>query len=660
MIVNTFTGKTSALYAAFDFETHTFVDGKILPEEELRRMCGEIDETGKPVYSQSWWREHTTVECWAWIIYTPDGFAIAESFEEWLYVIQKAHIKTGWFYNAPFDFSILDYRMLSDGWEYVEKAKEARQYSELANDYGVRYSMTICAPYTKEKGDRSKRTKWKFTCYDLKNILHGGLRQLLQDFDVRDDDGNQIRKTEMEYQSADGRSDAEIEYMKNDAAGLWWLIDKAGQIMETRYGQIIRGQNPEILTAAGLAKRVFLNAMYPESRTKWFAAWKFRHDHPIDMAKDEYFRSHGLLNGGLVVVNPRYAKKTLTGVKMHRYDVNSEYPAYMHDMRSVYGFPYVYKTPREAAEWHDQTEACFIYEFDVLRARIKDGALPCWRDPFTMKITDEITITPITNSVMMFREEFEELLYWYDVFDMNISRVIVYNTRKEKAIEQTIDREYTGKQEARANKEKGLESFHKIILNGFSGKYSQNPRRSKSRRVLTDNHVSYEEFGTEEDPKSLMQVVQGSRITANGRCMLRRYARIACGGVENTARLWVYADTDSLHLLCEAPPEIIDKNKLGFMKHENETPIVEACFLAPKTYYEKEESGAIEIHAKGVRKESIKELIANGTKISDIYQAGFRVASLSALNVRGGKALLPFYKQITGEEGIPVYTELYQ
>ena len=52
------------------------------------------------------------------------------------------------------------------------------------------------------------------------------------------------------------------------------------------------------------------------------------------------------------------------------------------------------------------------------------------------------------------------------------------------------------------------------------------------------------------------------------------------------------------------------------------------------------------IHSKGVNVERIEELVKRGVPLDKIYTPGYKVQSLSALNVRGGKALLPFPKNI--------------
>lgn len=650
MLVDTFTGRIKSPYVACDIETHTYVDGEIIPDAKIRQMCAQSKrEKGHtvPCYPVSWWREHTEVKAWAYIVYAPEGWAIAETWEEFEALLVRIRARVGWFYNAPFDFSVLDYDMLSRGWEHVGKAsKTPRQYSELSNDFGARYSMTCTFPYHREKGDRSKRTTWKTTFYDLRNIFGGGLAQLLRDFDVRDADGTPIRKLEMDYQAAQG-SDSDLEYMKADAAGLWWLIDKAGGRMCDLYGLDIRCGKPDILTASTLAKRVVFAELYPHVQSWQRQRQTFARYHPMNYQLDQTMRAYGLLGGGRVMLNPAIKGKHLEGIKANRYDFNSEYPAYMANMLSVIGRPEAFPTYDDAREWYPET-SCFIYVFDELRAILRDGMIPSFRNPFTGNIDAFIDIQRGAGPIALFKEEFDELFgYWYDLDHFRLREVITFPTTKEHAIERVMRREYARKTEAKLTGDKALSSFSKLVMNGYGGKYSQNPNRDVITRVL-DGHVQKRCIGEEKDEKALMQVVQGARITAGGRCMLLRACRDICGR-EVSDRL-LYTDTDSIHAIGEAPHT--SETELGALKRENKTPIVRACFLAPKTYYEIEESGKIEIHAKGVRTSDIEALIKRGVPIETIYREGYRVQSLSALNVRGGKALLPLPKVLCRETDI--------
>lgn len=651
MIVNTFTGKTTAQYAAFDFETRTMIDGWCVPEETIRAMCADKDH-----YPLGWWRKHAEVVCWAWIVYTPDGFAIAETFEEWMQVIQDAGIKTGWFYNAPFDFTILDYAMLSRGWEYVEKAKQPKTYAELCSNFGARYSMDIVAPYLRKKGDRSRRQSWKVTLYDLRNILHGGLANLLRDFDVKDGEGRPLRKLEMDYQQATGDKQEEIDYMKADAEGLWWLIHTAGAMLSDRYGLDIRHGKPDVLTASGLAKRVFLSRLYPRSKTYSHAIRSFKHDHPMGLESDQWFRAGGLLQGGLPVINEDYAGRTLTGISANRYDVNSEYPYYMSRMRSVCGMYSTHRTLEEAQLYYGVT-GCYILVFSRLIAICKPEMVPSWRDPYTGKIVQEFRHTADRGQLMIFLEEYEELKFWYDIITEEIEMVVAYQTRPEPAIWNTVKWEYAEKTEARRSGQKVRATFPKLVMNGYGGKYSQNPHHDVvTRELAPEGYTRLVCTGEDTDEAGLMHVVQGARITAAGRMIWRRWARLICDGKVRERLL--YGDTDSFHVLAEAPGQYVDAEKLGYLKKENATPIVRACFLAPKTYFEEEASGKLELHAKGVHIEAIEELIRQGTPVEKIYTKGFTIQTTSAVNVKGGKALLPLPKIITRPDLFPDETYL--
>lgn len=664
MLVNTFKGPVTSKYVAMDTETKVYIDGKILSDSEVRAMCGEYNTVGGERvyrYPPSWWREHARVECWAWIIYAPEGFAICESFEEFADLCIQLRIKSAWWYYAPFDFALIDSELLSRGWKQTERAKNPREYSELSSDFGARYTLTMHFPYARKRGDRSKRAGWRMQSYDLRNIFAGGLARLLEEFDARDGDGVPIRKLEMDYQGANGSVD-DIKYMYADAAGLWWLVDRLSRYMEENYGYSIRNGKPDVLTASGLAKRVYFDERF--GRIPYYKQKRcFRRAHPMTPEQDEYFRTHGLLGGGLVLVNPDIRGKHLTDIEAYRADVNSEYPFIMEGMRMICGRPDTFKTVEEARDWHGET-ACIIYEIDRLTAYVKPNKVPCWRNPFTGKILSEYIITTADTSLCIFKEEFDELSEWYDIESdrLHIRAVYSYKTMEEPALGRLMRREYERKTEAKIEGDAAKSYFSKLIMNGLGGKFSQNPRHQLHERVMTpDGHVHLEmvlideegnrtkdpDEGTpavELDEESIMHVVQGAAITCGGRVYLRKLAREICG--ENVRAKLLYTDTDSLHTLCTPPSHLVSSTRLGALKVENKTPIIEACFLAPKTYFETESGGITEVHAKGIRLEDIQHMHKKGVPFAQIYRPGFRIQSLSALNVRGGKMLLPLPKQI--------------
>lgn len=649
MLINTFTGKLTSKYAAMDTETHTYIDGKLLPQQKIRQMCAQtkvVKGRRELCFPPSWFRSHCEVKCWAYIIYAPEGFAIAESFEEFMTLCVDLRIRHAWFYNAPFDFSILDYDLLSREYAHVEKITHPMEYDEMCNDFGARYRMRIAFP-----SDQFKSGRWVTSMYDLRNILPGGLAKNLEDFKVTDSTGDDIRKRKMDYQSATVTDD-DIKYMLADSAGLWHLIERAGAVLRETYGVDITNGAPDAYTASSIAKRYILTRMYPGNNWS-YTQKRFKKDHPMTLERDQYYREHGLLGGGRVLINPHFRYEHLKDTHVNRYDANSHYPAYMADMLSIYGFPDWFATRKQAADWYPE-DACYILEFSELYMTLKPNAIPAWRDPITTEIVAIIHLSRGDPTLLMFEEEFKELQNWYDLIDYRLDGVHVYKTRKEPQIESVMREEYARKAEAKKVGNTAIQSGSKLIMNGYGGKYSQNPWRSVINREL-DEYVHRVEVRKYCEESALMHVVQGARITANGRVRLLQAARRITG--EDMINKLLYGDTDSLHTFTTY--QGADPYRLGEFKKENKTPITRACFIAPKTYYEIEESGKMELHAKGVHLEDVEALIKRGVPLERIYSPGYCVQALTSLNVKGGKALLPFPKQIMkGKHGAGIDLDL--
>ena len=152
-----------------------------------------------------------------------------------------------------------------------------------------------------------------------------------------------------------------------------------------------------------------------------------------------------------------------------------------------------------------------------------------------------------------------------------------------------------------------------------------------------------------------MNIVQGAYITAMGRVILRQSCRdIADRAGKPVAACILYTDTDSIHSTEQY--DGCDPLQIGKLKCENKKPITQAVFLAPKTYAEiigdikpedvpqavKDE--LISLHCKGVHVESLQEALQSGESLPEVYKVGRKYLSLSAVNVQGGKALLPLPK----------------
>jgi hypothetical protein len=122
-----------------------------------------------------------------------------------------------------------------------------------------------------------------------------------------------------------------------------------------------------------------------------------------------------------------------------------------------------------------------------------------------------------------------------------------------------------------------IRALAKLMLNSLYGKFAKNPNVDTKMPYLNeDGAISYKIM--EHAPDDPVYTAMGAFITA--------YAR------EKTIRTgqsiydrYVYADTDSLHILGDAVPDIeVHPTHLGAWKHENN--FIRARFLRAKTYIE--------------------------------------------------------------------------
>ena len=162
----------------------------------------------------------------------------------------------------------------------------------------------------------------------------------------------------------------------------------------------------------------------------------------------------------------------------------------------------------------------------------------------------------------------------------------------------------------------------------------------------------------ELDGRGAMNVGVGSLVTSYARCYILSKIREIC---PNPKRDFVYIDTDSIHTFNQY--DKADPKALGALKCEACCPAIK--YIAPKTYLDVlgiNEDGTIgwrdfEIHSKGI---SIGSILADLQKkqkgkknglptlelLASKMEYGAKYPVLMAMNVQGGKALVPVYKYL--------------
>lgn len=650
IIYNDFAPFSKEVWGASDTETFTYVDGVKVSNDELLKL-------GK-TKNQAFFRQHASVRVWAWQFSNGRNFFVTNNFDEYIDFLCEHKVKAVWFYNAKFDFAQIDYQLLTHEPQYrlsteADGKQDGWRYESLHNDKGGRYSLKIWTPYKAHgKGSRGRDRHehvHSTAFYDFCNIFGGGLATLLKEFDVKDFDGNAIRKSVIDYQGVDEfhLSESDLNYLKNDSHGLYHLIRIANETLKELTNYDICKAKPDVMTAGGLAKKMLLRFLYPNTQEK-YRKEKFQNEHPLTLKQDKYLREHRLYNGGLCILNDFFAGKLITD-KMNRYDVNSEYPFIMSNMYDLYGEGEKMSVSKwEKLKNKDNYERIFV--INEMHGTLLKNKIPCFRNGYTGKFDKNISVEQI---YLIFEEEFNELLKWYEI-DYDLQYYIVFKKRELKGYNDFVETFYTLKNESKKRGEKSKTKFAKLLLNSSYGKLAERVARRVTWREINAETGSVHLVSNNEeeiDEKSMLSVVQGAYVTALARVWILSHIREICD--EDVLHKLIYCDTDSVHVLAEYDKS--DPYNLGGFKNEG---TFNCCkYIAPKCYFDGkiDDNGAfseLEIHSKGLSIKLIETEFktASGWKsveeVNKRFSYGEKFQPLSGMNIRGGKALIPIEKYL--------------
>lgn len=659
--------------SAFDTETLVLLDGKVVSQAELLKRLRNVKTEEK--------RKRVTNITWAWMFYDEvNGFFMSNDFEIWLLYSCLCSYKYSYCYNATFDFAQIDYEVIANGrdkWKRHVGTEEGKAYNKhqpytyesLHNGTGVRYSYKLWYEYRNK--DRHKYVH-ALELHDFMKLCGGGLKRVLEDLKVKDNEGNDIRKLSMEYQSVDPNNltEEEVDYCLNDVKGLYFAVKNFNETIEKETANELHcyGKKGVILTSGGLAKRELLHNLY-EDVEPFYRLKLFQREHPITEKQDKYVRAYHLYRGGITFLNPRYKGKLVTNKRMYRYDVNSEYPYAMARVHDLVGKPFrltLDEWDAKSEKYKKEHEAIYIME--KIYGKVRPNMLPIWYDPIQHDFTP---IIDIEDKYLIFEREIEELIHWYD-FTYTCTDVIVVK-RGGKNYKDFVEENYKRKAYAKKIKNKTIEQVTKLKLNSSYGKLAERVERVEGHYELNEETgaIHFVEDGVKVDTSASMNVIIGSLVTCEARITLLRYIRDVCK--PNVSKNFVYCDTDSVHAF--AKYKKCDPYKLGALKNETPNGCMAVKYIAPKTYVDVLKIGRnklinlrdIEVHSKGVSiasiiaelqkkaKKKVKtkdgyDYFVNIKQIDEAIAYGKKYTILCAMNVRGGKVLLPTEKYIARNE----------
>lgn len=510
-----------------------------------------------------------------------DNTTIGQSIDDFMKWCSTEN-KIIYFHNLKFDGEFIIHWLFNNGFKY-SKEKQEKTFSCVVSSMGQFYIIEVIF-----KTGNKKQEKVIF--YDSLKKLPFPVRKIAEDFNLS------IQKLEIDYNEERNDdhilTEQEIEYVLHDVK----IVAMALQIqIEQNLTKITIGSDTLNDFKRTISKK------------------QFEINFPIlDIQTDKDIRQ--AYRGGFTYVNPKFQNKDIKNGIV--FDVNSLYPSVMYDKPLPYGLPLFFNSQYE----HDEMYPLFIQNF-TCEFKVKKDYIP------TLQLKNNLSFIPneyITESkeqvnLVLTSVDLELFFEHYDVW--NIEYINGWKFKQCVGIfKPYIDKWGKVKKENKG----AIRQLAKLMLNSLYGKFGTNPDVTVKVPYLDDENVVKWKLG-EKEMRDPIYIPMGVFITAWARHKTISTAQLCFDR-------FIYADTDSLHLVGTDIPKaiehIIDDKELGYWAHES--TFTRARFIRQKTYIE-EIDGKIDVKCAGMP-DTIKSKVT-----WDNFHKGFKSGGkLLPKRVKGG------------------------
>lgn len=447
-----------------------------------------------------------------------------------------------YFSNLKFDGEFILSYLLRNNYRYSD-SHESKTFETLITDDGVFYSITV---YFEKKNKKYK----KVVFYDSLKKLPFKVAVISKAFELED------QKLKIDYDAprpvGHELTPEERAYIVNDcrivAQALKIQFDK-GLTKMTNASDALNGYK------SILGKGIF---------DKWFPTLPVELDDDIRQA----------YRGGFTYLQSFYRHKhVFGGITL---DVNSLYPSVMYYCMLPYGYPMYFEGEYEPDTQYplyiQHLKCCFTLKPKHIPTIQKKGS---GRFVETEYLTSSVDLMGIDEPVELYLTTPDMVLFLehYDVYDMEY-----INGYKFKGTTGMFKEYIDFWMHIKETSTGAMRQLAKLMLNSLYGKFATNPHTRKKVPFMDDNGVVKYELDDPElrDP---VYTAMGAFITAYAREKTIRSA-------QQVYDRFIYADTDSLHLVGTDIPEGIEVHptKLGAWKHEG--TFVDSKYIRAKTYIE--------------------------------------------------------------------------
>ena len=480
--------------------------------------------------------EKTRVWAWAVVDIETQHFLYGNDMESFIdFCISNPD--TYYFHNLKFDGEFIVSWLLNNGYTYNHERKiQKNEFTAIIADTGQWYSLTVCA-------GKKKRVKF----LDSLKILPLSVAQIAKTYNLP------MQKLKIDY-TADREighelTEQEINYIRNDVT----IVSLALKLMFS--------QGLDAMTQAS-------NAMKDYKETIGLKAFSYYYP-TFDIDLDAELRKS--YKGGFTYLKDGYSEKDVgKGIVL---DVNSLYPSVMYNELLPYGIPRKFEGKYQSNELYPLYIQFFSCCFDLKPKHIPTLQL---KHSSQFKPNEYIKSSDGQDySLCMTNVDLALFLEHYNVYGIEWHGGYMFHGAHDM-FKSYIDKWTKIKIDADIAGNNGLRAVAKTMQNALYGRFGLNPNCTRKVPYMDNGIVKYAHG--EKETRNPVYVPMASFITAYARNKTIRSA-------QSVYDRFIYADTDSLHLLGTDLPELeIHDTKLGAWKHES--TFDKARFIRQKCYIE--------------------------------------------------------------------------
>lgn len=513
---------------------------------------------------------------WAWGICeigNPNYFIYGNNLDDFFKFCENSENSAIYFHNLKFDGEFILCWLFENGFIHVKDRKElkTKTFTTLISDKGQFYSMKILF---KKSG---KKTNF-IEIYDSLKILPFSVDTIAKGFNLP------IKKLEIDYNLPRpvgyNLTPEEIAYLRND-------VDIVARALS-----VIFGQDLEKMTAGSNALFDYKRTVSIKSFDRWF---------PVPEYDEDVRKSY---KGGFTYLNPKYKGVDIgKGIVL---DVNSLYPSVMRNRPLPYG---------EGIYFEGQYKTDVLYNLYVqmltCQFEIKPGHIP------TIQLKNNLSFIPteyLTSSgdeevtLCLTNIDLELFLKHYNIYNLEYHSGWKFKSTTGLFTEY-IDKWTTVKIQASINKNNAMRTLAKLMLNSLYGKFALNPNVQSKIPYFDNGIVKY--YNGDKETRTPLYIPVGTFVTS-----WARYTTIT--SAQSVYDRFIYADTDSLHLIGEELPDNLDIDPVNIGKWKHESTFTRARFLRQKSYIE-EIDGEMKITCAGLPESCYKYVTWDNFKAGASY-----------------------------------------